>query len=113
MTIRSARCSDGDVRTGCRLAAAALVAVAAIAAPAPVAADPKAEAQVLFDQGIVLFKEGKYVQACGALEASVEKSPGLGARGKLAECYEKIDKLAKAWALYREVAGAAKREGDT
>ena len=110
MTIRSARCSD--VRTGCRPAAIALAVIAALAVPSPVAADAKAEAQVLFDQGIALFKEGKYVQACGVLEASVEKFPGLGSRGKLAECYEKIDKLAKAWALYREVAAAAKREGD-
>jgi tetratricopeptide (TPR) repeat protein len=110
MTIRSARCSD--VRTGCRTAAIALAALAALAVPSRVAADAKAEAQVLFDQALVLFKEGKYAQACGVLEASVEKFPGLGARGKLAECYEKIDKLAKAWALYREVAAAAKREND-
>jgi tetratricopeptide (TPR) repeat protein len=111
MTIRSARCSD--VRTGFRAAAIALAVIAGVAVPSRVAADAKAEAQVLFDQGIALFKEGKYAEACGVLEASVAKFPGVGARGKLAECYEKIDKLAKAWALYREVAAASRRDGDS
>lgn len=104
MTTRSAPCSDW-------LAAVAAFAVLAIASPAR--ADDKAEAQVLFDQGLALLKDGKTAEACQAFEASVEKYPGLGARGKLAECYEKLDKLAKAWALYREVADAAKRDNDT
>jgi tetratricopeptide (TPR) repeat protein len=100
-------CSD-------RLVAVAVVAILAIAVtPTAVRADPKAEAQVMFDQGLTLFKAGKFAEACAAFESSVEKFPSLGNRGKLAECYERVDKLAKAWALYREVADAAKRDNDT
>jgi tetratricopeptide (TPR) repeat protein len=114
MTTRSAPCSDDGVPRDARLRLVAAFAVLAIAAvPSPLHADGKAEAQVLFDQGMQLLKDGKTAEACAAFEASVEKYPGLGARGKLAECYEKLDKLARAWALYREVADAARRDGDT
>jgi hypothetical protein len=72
----------------------------------------KAAAQALFDEGQALFKEQKYEAACPKFEASLAKFDGLGTRGKLAECYEKVGKVASAWAMYREVAVLAKKAGD-
>jgi tetratricopeptide (TPR) repeat protein len=97
-----------------RRAIAALAIGAAVATmfPPAAAADPKADAQVLADQGAQLMKGKRYPEACAAFEASIQRYPALATRAKLAECYEKIDRLASAWALYREVADAAQRDKD-
>ena len=42
----------------------------------------------------------------------LQQFPGLGTRGKLAECYEKLGRFASAWQQYREVAQLATRQGD-
>lgn len=68
--------------------------------------------RALFNEGVALFNEGKYDAACTKLEASLKALPGLGTRGKLAECYEKLGRMASAWALYKELAQLAMRAGD-
>jgi len=75
-------------------------------------AQTQAMGRALFNEGIVLFNEGKYDAACPKLEASLKAYPGLGTRGKLAECYEKLGRYASAWQAYREVAQLATRGGD-
>jgi len=73
----------------------------------------QAQAQVLFDEGQRLYKESKFDAACGKLESSIKLCPRfLGARGRLAECYEQTGRLASAWAAWRDVAGIAAKSGN-
>ena len=81
-------------------------------APHPAYADDAA-AKALFDQGKTLFAEGKYGEACAKLEASFKLSALSSTRGLLGACYEKVGKLASAWAAYRDSAAIAERQGHT
>jgi hypothetical protein len=74
-------------------------------------ASEQAAAQALFDEGMRLFGEEQYAESCAKFEASLALVNGMGTRGKLAECYEKVGRTASAWAAYREVAVLAKRAG--
>jgi hypothetical protein len=95
------------------VAAALLSALtAARGAPAQGTDKDQAAARALFDEGVGLMKEGHYDDACPRLEASLKKYPGIGTRGKLAECYEKIGRFVSAWSLWREVAQLAMRAGE-
>jgi hypothetical protein len=75
----------------------------------PTAADA-AVARKLFDDARVLMKEGKFDEACPKLEEGVRLNPGLGMRYNLADCYEHVGKTASAWALFLDVAAAAKAQ---
>ena len=92
------------------------IALIAIAAAAPAAAQQDAQTQAagraLFNDGVTLFTKGDYEAACPKFEASLKAFPGLGTRGKLAECYEKLGRYASAWQAYRDVAQLAARGGD-
>ncbi len=90
--------------------AAASFCVSAIAAGQP--AKDQAGAQALFDEGVRLMAEGKSADACPKLEASLAKFDGIGIRGKLAECYERVGRVASAWAMWREVAVLTKKASD-
>lgn len=82
---------------GCRWAVVALVAVAAPArAQAPAAGDE-------FKKGRELVKAGKFAEACPHFDTSQELDPQLGTLFNIAQCDEKIGKLATAMAAYREV----------
>jgi hypothetical protein len=81
------------------------------AARAQNAAD-QAEARTLFSEGARLLAGGQYAEACSKLEASYHLYAGIGTRGKLAECYEKVGRTASAWAMYEEVAALAGKSGD-
>ena len=71
-----------------------------------------AEARELFTAGVALSKDGRYVEACTKFEASLQKVDGLGTRGKLAECYEKVGRIASAWKMYRSIQDLARLAGD-
>jgi tetratricopeptide (TPR) repeat protein len=73
--------------------------------------DDKAAAEQLFTQGKALMEKGKLEQACARFEASQKLDPALGTLLNLALCREKQGKVASAWALYREAAVQARREG--
>jgi hypothetical protein len=75
-------------------------------------ASDQATARSLFDEGSRLYAAGQYPEACSKLEASYHLFAGIGTRGKLAECYEKVGRTASAWAMYREVAALAAKAGD-
>jgi hypothetical protein len=92
--------------------AVALALAVLSSAPGALAQDEKALGRGLFDEGMSLFGRGKYVEACPKFEASLRHYPGVGTRGKLAECYEKLGRYASAWALYREVAKLSRQTGD-
>ena len=73
---------------------------------------PQAIGRSLFNEGVALFNKGDYEAACTKLEASLKAFSGIGTRGKLAECYEKLGRYASAYVAYREVAQLATRSGD-
>lgn len=79
-------------------------------APRAARADDAA-AKALFDQGKALFSEGRYGEACGKLEASFKLAALSSTRGLLGACYEKVGRLASAWAAYRDSAAIADRQG--
>lgn len=71
-----------------------------------------AAAKALFDQGKTLFAEGKYGEACAKLEASFRLAALSSTRGLLGACYERVGRLASAWAAYRDSAAIADRQGN-
>ena len=75
-------------------------------------AQAQAAGRALFNEGVALFNKGDFEAACPKFEASLKQFPGIGTRGKLAECYEKLGRYASAYQAYREVAQLATRSGD-
>jgi hypothetical protein len=91
-----------------------IVAIATIAATAhaePGDAEKKAAAQALFDEARALTAEGSFAQACPKLEESVRLDPTPGSKFYLAECFERVGKLASAWTYYLDAADTAKAAG--
>ena len=87
--------SDRGGRRAARvLGLLALTATAAIAGPADDA----------FKQGRALAKAGKHAEACAAFETSQRLDPSFGTQFNIAQCDEKIGKLATALGLYRALA---------
>src|SRR3954470_2586769 len=72
-----------------------------------------AAAKALFDQGKTLFAEGKYGEACQKLEASYAMNKLSGTGGLLGACFEKLGRVASAWAAYRASAAIAERQGNS
>lgn len=72
----------------------------------------QATGRALFNEGVALYNEGKFAEACAKLETSLKYFPGIGVRGKLAECYERLGRYASAWSMYKEVAELATRSGE-
>ncbi len=89
-----------------------LVAATVICMLAGTAAADDAAAKALFDQGKALFADGKYGDACAKLEASFKLAAVSSTRGLLGACYEKVGRLASAWAAYRDSAAIADRQGN-
>jgi serine/threonine-protein kinase len=63
-----------------------------------------AAATAQFDLGRALMKEKNYPEACAAFERSQKLDPQWGTLYNLATCYAQSDRLASAWAAYRELA---------
>jgi tetratricopeptide (TPR) repeat protein len=91
----------------------ALLVCAALLGAAPhVAQADEASAKALFDQGKALFNEGRFGEACAKLEGSFKLAALSSTRGLLGACYEKVGRLASAWAAYRDAAAIADRQGN-
>jgi hypothetical protein len=102
--------------TSCiRVLIVALAAASSAAAASPEAqhASPAdvAAAQALFEQGRVLMARERAEDACPKFEESQRLDPALGTEFNLANCYEKLGKLASAYALFTEVAATARATG--
>src|SRR5262249_23155637 len=54
----------------------------------------------------------KYAEACPKFEASYKLDHTLGTLLNLADCHEKLGKIATAWAEWGDAADRAQREGD-
>ena len=101
-------------RTSCFAAAAlsalVLSSAVALAEPTPV---ERAAARTLFDDARRLMAQGSFAVACPKLEESQRIDPGIGTQFNLAECQEKIGKVASAWENFLEVANSAKNAGQS
>ncbi len=72
--------------------------------------DPAA-ASALFSEGRKLAAQKKYAEACPKFEESQRLDPGIGTQFNLADCWENVGRTASAWALFLDVAAAAKSAG--
>jgi hypothetical protein len=70
-----------------------------------------ATSRALFDEGRKLMEQGNFAAACPKLEEGQRLSPGIGMKFNLAECYERLGKLASAWAAFLDVAALSKSAG--
>src|SRR5688572_14521079 len=70
-------------------------------------AQHKAAAEALFDEGRSLAGQGQYEAACQRFEQSQAMDPGVGTLLYLGDCYERVGRVASAWAMYRAAASAA------
>ena len=67
-----------------------------------------AAAEVLFQDGDRLMREGKLAEACDAFEASNRIEPRTGTLIRLGDCREKRGQLASAWSAYADASARAK-----
>jgi tetratricopeptide (TPR) repeat protein len=89
-------CYDRRVRLAIIVVVACAIARVAVA-QAPV------EAERLFREGLALFDEGKFTEACEKFEQSIAKDPrALGTLMNLGRCNERRGKVATALAMYQE-----------
>jgi len=65
-------------------------------------------AQEFFVDAMKLMSAKRYADACEKFARSLELDPGMGTQFRLAECYEKLGRLATAYEQYLAVADAAK-----
>jgi hypothetical protein len=70
-----------------------------------------AAAEALFEEGRALVTQGRTREACSKFEQSQRFDPGLGTQFNLADCYERLGKLASAHALFTDVAATARATG--
>jgi hypothetical protein len=92
-----------------RAALLATLAIAPIAAHAAPSGPERAQAEVLFNEGKKLQKEGKIPEACRKFEASYRIDPAGGTALNLGLCHETEGKLATAWGELKEALAIAKK----
>jgi hypothetical protein len=85
----------------------AVAAALVLASAAPAMADSRAEAVVLFDQGLKDMKAGRLEKACPELQASLDLVKDSGTKGALARCHSAAGRVATAWLLWRELSDTA------
>ncbi len=88
----------------------ACAAALSTAAPSRALAQARPEAEQLFRDGKRLMKEGKFADACSAFEASEKAEPNLSTLMSLADCHEKAQQYASAWARF--LAAESRARGD-
>jgi hypothetical protein len=62
----------------------------------------------LFAEGRSLMDAERYEEACPKLEESLRLDHGMGTQFNLAHCWDKLGRTASAWALFLDVAAAAR-----
>ena len=101
----------GQLACACACLLSALSA--ARIAEAQVSAEEKATAEAVFEEGMRLIKQGNFADACPKFEMSQRVEPAVGTMLYLAECYEKTNRTASSWAMFREAASLAETSGQT
>src|SRR3569832_51502 len=89
--------------SGRRIALALVAVVGGVAHADPVSPADAKQAAADARQGRARGKAHKYAEACPKLEASQKLAPSLVTETELAECDDKIGKIASALAAYRDV----------
>jgi hypothetical protein len=92
-----------------------LVACSIVLASAPVVADPSAdaaEASRLFEEGRTLSKQGDHRGACDKFAKSLALDRAVGTELNLADCNERLGRVAEAWRLFDHAAGELTRGSD-
>lgn len=72
-----------------------------------------AAAQALFYEGRALAQKGRHAEACPKFEESLRLDYGIGTEFNLADCNEKLGKIATAWSGFLNVAANAKARNQT
>lgn len=90
----------------------AAVAACSLAPRIARADDDAASAQALFDQAMTLKANDDWAGACPKFESSYKLDPALGTLLNLANCFEKLGKVASAWARWEEAYQWATKNGD-
>jgi hypothetical protein len=67
-----------------------------------------AAARALFAEGRSLMESERYAEACPKFEESLRLDNGMGTQFNLAHCWDKLGRTASAWALFLDVAAAAR-----
>jgi hypothetical protein len=67
-----------------------------------------AAARALFAEGRSLMESERYDEACPKFEESLRLDHGMGTQFNLAHCWDKVGRTASAWALFLDVAAAAR-----
>src|SRR6476661_3375733 len=70
-----------------------------------------AAAESLFQEARKLVDARRYGEACPKFAASQKIAPAIGTLLNLADCYEKNNQLASAWAKFHEAIALAQRLG--
>jgi hypothetical protein len=96
-----------------RLIEVCLLAVSLVATNAHAEARDPVAAQALFDDARRLVSAQQYAEACPKFEESQKLDPGIGTAYNLADCYEKVGRIASAWALFLEVVSQARASGES
>src|SRR5262245_29948991 len=78
--------------------------VMAMALAGPLFAQNRAAAEALFQAGRAALAKGDYATACEKFAESQPLDPAVGTLFNLAECNDKLGKLATAWQLFNQVA---------
>jgi hypothetical protein len=81
------------------------------AAPAQAQGQDEAAARSLFDEGRQFMKAGRYPEACSKLEAARKLFTSSGLLLNLADCHERTNRTATAWAEFGDAAYAASTAG--
>ncbi|WP_437330838.1 hypothetical protein [Sorangium sp. So ce381] len=95
-----------------RLCAIGIGLAAAIAGGRAARAEDKAGAVALFREAGALVDAGQASRACPKYEESLRLYDSVNTRYFLADCYERIGKMASAWAQFLEVAARVHASGD-
>jgi serine/threonine-protein kinase len=101
------------VRRSTGILLAVSFALAAADARAQGGAGDRAIARGLFFEARKLMEQQRFAEACPKLEESLRLDFGNGTQFNLATCYEQTGRTASAWALYSDVAAAAKAAGQS
>lgn len=89
-----------------------LIARAASPASAQDAGKKKDSAELLFQEGQQLIKDGKIADACPKFEQSQRLDPAIGTLLNLAQCYELLGRVASAWSSYVDAESMARDKKD-
>ena len=98
-------------KAGAFVALACFLAFETGPAHAQASASTSAAAEALFEDAVRLMENKEHAKACEKFRASQEMDPALGTLLRLADCFDRIDKTASAWATFKEVSSLAAQQG--